>query len=271
MTQIPAVEPPPELGHWPNHLELPCDDGAIVHNFQEHPQAMLLSEPLEPWLRRLYPDGHYCIGQDCGIYYRATREPPYGKAIAPDWFFVPNVPPLRDGQLRRSYVMWDEPGAPLVLLEFVSGTGAEERDRTPETGKFWIYERMIRPAFYGIYEPDPGRLEMYHFVDDRFAPLAPNERGHFPVAALSLELGICKGEYQNVEWPWLRWYDSEGRLLPTGHELAELERQRAEQQEQRAEQERQRAEQERQRAEQERQRAERLAARLRELGMDPEG
>jgi hypothetical protein len=174
--------------------------------------------------------------------------------------------------------MWDEPGAPLVLLEFVSGTGAEERDRTPESGKFWIYERMIRPAFYGIYEPEPGRLEMYHFVDDRFEPVAPNERGHFPVPALSLELGIWKGEYQNVEWPWLRWYDPEGRLLPTGHELAEQERQRAEQEMQRAEQEmqraeqeRQRAEQERQRAEQERQRAERLAARLRQLGMDPEG
>jgi hypothetical protein len=235
MTQIPAVEPPPELGHWPSHLDLPCEDGAIVQNFLEHPQAMLLSEPLEPWLRRLYPDGHYCIGQDCGIYYRATREPPYGKAVAPDWFFVPDVPPLRDGQLRRSYVMWDEPGAPLVLLEFVSGTGAEERDRTPNTGKFWIYERMIRPGFYGIYEPEPGRLEVYQLVSNHFEPLVPNERGHFPIQELGLELGIWKGPYQNVELPWLRWYDSEGKLLPTGHE-----------------------------------RAERLAARLRELGVDPE-
>jgi hypothetical protein len=248
MTKIPAVEPPPELGHWPNHLELPCEDGAIVQNFLEHPQAMLLSEPLEPWLRRLYPDGHYCIGQDCGIYYRLIRQPPYGKAVAPDWFFVPNVPPLRDGQPRRSYVLWDEPGAPLVLLEFVSGTGAEERDRTPENGKFWIYERMIRPGFYGIYEPESGRLEMYQLVSNHFEPVVPNERGHFPIPELSLELGIWKGPYQNVEWPWVRWYDLEGQLLLTGHELAEQERQRAEQMQQRAE---------------------RAEARLRELGMDP--
>lgn len=48
------------------------------------------------------------------------------------------------------------------------------------------------------------------------------------------------------------------------------ERYRAEQAHERAEQERERAEQERARAEQERERADRLAARLRELGIDPE-
>ena len=50
----------------------------------------------------------------------------------------------------------------------------------------------------------------------------------------------------------------------------ELMRAHAEAERQRAEAERQRAEAERQRAEAERQRADRLAARLRELGVDPE-
>lgn len=68
---------------------------------------------------------------------------------------------------------------------------------------------------------------------------------------------------------WLRWWDTEGNLLLWSSERAEQERQRAEQERQRAEQERQRAEQERQRAEQESQRADILAARLRELGIDP--
>jgi hypothetical protein len=49
------------------------------------------------------------------------------------------------------------------LLEFVSGTGAEERDKTPWTGKFWIYERVIRPAFYGIYEVTKASVEIYHW------------------------------------------------------------------------------------------------------------
>jgi Uma2 family endonuclease len=49
-------------------------------------------------------------------------------------------------------VLWQEYIAPLIVLEFVSGNGSEERDKTPWTGKFWIYEQVIRPPFYAIYE-----------------------------------------------------------------------------------------------------------------------
>src|SRR5262249_55549514 len=143
--------------------------------------------------------------------------------------------------------------------------------------KFWIYERRVRPAFYAIYEVDPGRVELYHLVEDHFEPVPANERGQYPIPQLGVELGIWEGTYQNVHLPWLRWWDDQGRLLPTSDERAEQERQRAEQERQRAEQERHRAEQERLRAEQERLRAEevseraaRLAERLRALGVDPD-
>ena len=62
------------------------------------------------------------------------------------------------------------------------------------TGKFWVYERVIRPAYYGIYEVDPGRIEMYHLVDDRFQPLPANERGRYPIEGLGVELGIWQGD-----------------------------------------------------------------------------
>lgn len=48
-------------------------------------------------------------------------------------------------------------------------------------------------------------------------------------------MGIWQGQYQNMELPWLRWWDLDGNLLLTGAE-----------------------------------RAERLVAKLRELGIDPE-
>jgi hypothetical protein len=54
--------------------------------------------------------------------------PPEKGAEAPDWFYVPNVPPLVDGEVRRSYVLWKEYVTPLIVLEFVSGDGREERD-----------------------------------------------------------------------------------------------------------------------------------------------
>jgi Uma2 family endonuclease len=260
----------------PDHTQLPESDGTFVKNFQEHPQSLLLTSAIRPVLNRLHPDGQYAIGQDCGIYWRLT-EPPERGAEAPDWFYVPNVPPLLNGAVRRSYVMWKEIIVPLIAIEFVSGDGSEERDVTSplagdnaKAGKFWVYEQAIRIPFYAIYEVQKASVEVYELIATQYQRVAANQRGHYPIAPMGVELGIWEGEQYNQTLPWLRWWDSQGNLLPTAEERAELERQRAELEKQRAEQEKQRAEQERQRAELEKQRADRLAARLRQLGIDLE-
>jgi len=232
----------------PDHTQLPDSDGTFVKNFQEHPQSVLLTDSIEPILQKCHPDGQYAIGQDSGIYWRMT-EPPEKGAEAPDWFYVPNVPPKLDGQPRRSYVLWQEFIAPLIILEFVSGTGKEERDRTPWTGKFFIYEQVIRPAFYGIYEVQKSSIELYRHVTNHFELVEANERGHFPIPELGVELGIWQGTYQNSDLPWLRWWDLDGNLLLTGWENSQ---------------------QERQRTEQERQRVEILMAQLRAAGIEPQ-
>ena len=54
------------------------------------------------------------------------------------------------------------------MLDFVSGDGSEERDNTPITGKFWVYEQAIRVPFYGIYEVKKASVEVYHLVDGRY-------------------------------------------------------------------------------------------------------
>ena len=257
-----ATNPSTALTPFPDHTQLPESDGTFVFakraggkNWQEHPQSILLTDSIQPILKQINPEGEYCIGQDLGIYWRLT-DPPEKGAEAPDWFYVPNVPPTLNGQTRRSYVLWREFIAPLIVLEFVSGDGSEERDKTPWKGKFWIYEQVIRPPFYGIYEVSKASIEVYHLVEGQYQMLPTNERGHYPIVSLGVELGIWLGVYQNMELPWLRWWDLQGNLLLSGEE-------RAEQESQRAEQESQRAEQERQRAEQERQRADRLTAQLR--------
>lgn len=106
-----APLPDPSTTSLPNHTQLPESDGTFVKNFQERPQSELLSDAIKPVLQQLHPDEQYCIGQDCGIYWRLT-EPPERGAEAPDWFYVPNVPPLLNGQVRRSYVLWQEYVAP---------------------------------------------------------------------------------------------------------------------------------------------------------------
>ena len=255
MTQsVDRVVLPPAF---PNHPQLPESDGTFVKNFQEHPQSLILTDSIGQILQQRHPDGQYAIGQDCGIYWRET-EPAEQGAEAPDWFYVPNVPPNIDGQIRRSYVLWREHIAPLIALEFASGNGDEERDRTPlsrtnegvvtKPGKFWVYERVMRIPYYGIYQVNNGRLEVYRLIDGYYQLLELNQRGHFPIAPLGVELGLWQGSYQNQTMLWLRWWDEEGNLLLIGDERAQLERLRGEQQRERAEQERLRAEQERLRA-----------------------
>ncbi|MBC6419545.1 MAG: Uma2 family endonuclease, partial [Prochloron sp. SP5CPC1] len=192
-------------------------------------------------------------------------------AEAPDWFYVPNVPPMLKGQIRRSYVLWQELRPPLIAIELASGNGTEERDKTPlslweegkrtKPGKFWVYEQMIRIPYYGIYEIKTGQLAVYHLQDLTYQQLEPNDRGHYLIAPLKVELGLWRGTYQNQTQLWLRWWDEQGNLLLIGEERVELEKQRTAQEKQRTAQEKQRAE----RAER---RAHLLAERLKAMGVD---
>jgi len=225
----------------PDHTQLPDSDGNFVKNFQEHPQSIVLTSSIQPILQQLHPDGNYAIGQDSGIYWRLT-EPLEKGAESPDWFYVPNVSPLLEGTYRRSYVLWKEIVAPLMAIEFVSGDGSEERDSTPpanfpinsraseesknnKVGKFWVYEQAIRIPFYAIYEVKKASVEVYHLVDGRYELIPANDRGHYPIAPMGVELGIWIGQIDNVELPWLRWWDSQGNLLLTGDERAIAESQ----------------------------------------------
>jgi Uma2 family endonuclease len=225
----------------PDHRELPDKDGVPVRNSLEPWQSALLSETLEPVLRERYPEGNYFIGQDCGLYWEKTTPPALG-CKSPDWYLVPEVPRLLDGLMRRSYVLWQELVPPLVLLEYASDGGEEERDNTPKRGKFWVYERRVRPAFYGIFLPEAGVIEMYHLIEDRFERMQPNDAGRYVVATLGVELGLWQGRYGDYDVAWMRWWDAAGNMLPTGDE----------------------------RAEQEKRRADALAAKLRALGVDPD-
>jgi hypothetical protein len=95
-------------------------------------------------------------------------------------------------------------------------------------GKFWVYEQAIRVPYYGIYEVAKAQVEVYHLIDNNYQLMKPNERGHYPIAPMGVELGIWQGFYLNAELPWLRWWDAQGNLLLTGEERAEVERQKRE-------------------------------------------
>jgi len=284
------VQPPPTLipdqtaGGLPDHTQLPETDGTVPTNFQEHPQSNLLTSSLLPRLHKLHPDGRFSIGHDSLIYFKYTQ-PVLDGSKAPDWFYIPGVPPLLKGQRRRSYVLWQEKVPPKVVIEYVSGDGTEEHDTTPERGKFWVYEKAVCADYYAIFDADGGIVELYKLSDSSYHRIEPNAAGRLPIEPLGVELGLWRASYRDMDLTWLRFWDAAtGQMLPSEEERAEAEHQRAEAERKRAEtaeslvddarrrleEECERAENERQRAENERQKREKLAERLRSLGFDPD-
>ncbi|MFN5562701.1 MAG: Uma2 family endonuclease [Pseudanabaena sp.] len=254
----------------PDHKQLPDSDGTFVKNFQEHPQSIVLTSSIAPVLEKLHPDGRYCIGQDSGIYWR-MMEPPEKGAEAPEWFYVPNVSPLLDGEYRRSYVLWKEFVSPLIAIEFVSGNGSEERDTTPpseteKAGKFWVYEQAIRVPFYVIFDGFRDNLEAYHLLDSRYVKMQPNDRGHFAIAPMGVELGLILENGVS----WLRGWDESGNLLLTGDERAIAEKQARLDAEAIANQQTAITDQERLAKQEAEQKAKRLAEKLRSLDINPD-
>ena len=270
-----GFNPGMSLDALPDHTQLPDRNDDIVKNFQELPQSRLLTDSIFETLKKLHPDENFAIGQDCGIYWRLT-EPPERGAECPDWFYVANVPPMLDGKIRRSYVLWKELIPPVIALEFVSGNGSEERDKTPYEGKFWVYERIIRPAYYGIYEVAKANIDMYHLQGTQYVQMTPNLQGRYTIPEMQVELGLWQGHYQGMTLPWMRWWDLENNMLLTGAEgmviaqaeklTAQLKTQEAQEAQVQAEAQVQVAQAQAQTAQAQ---ADRLAAKLRELGIDP--
>jgi Uma2 family endonuclease len=152
---------------------------------------------------------------------------------------------------RGSYMQWVEGNiAPQVVFEVLS-----PKNRRPEMDRkrAWYFRFGVEE----YYEFDPDRIKLRGWIKQGDEP-----REILPMSGhISPKLGI-RFELRED----LTIYRPDGRPFETYLEIA---RQRNAS-EQIAETERQRAENERQRAETERQRADRLAARLRELGLDPD-
>jgi Uma2 family endonuclease len=244
-----------------------------VENIQQPPLAAALTDALGT-AERIQPQ--MLIGSNFGLVATVNK-----KIVvkAPDWLYVPQVQPVGADVIRRSYTPSLEGSAVAVVMEFLSDTeGGELSVRsTPPYGKLYFYEQILQVPTYVTYDPYEPSLEIRCWQNGQYTLQSGDANGRFWIPELELFLGIWRGERLCQTMNWLRWWDREGNLLLWSSEQAEQERQRAEQERQRAEQERQRAEQERQRAEQERQRAEQerqrahiLAAKLRELGVDPE-
>jgi Uma2 family endonuclease len=249
--QIPSRTTTPTVA-WealPNDFVLPDDP---VENIQQPTLAAALTDALGA-AGRIQPT--MLIGSNFGLVATVNK-----KIVvkAPDWFYIPQVHPIAEGTIRRSYTPNLE-GAPVaVVMEFLSedDNGELSLRATPPYGKLHFYEQILQVPTYAIYDPYEPSLEVRCLQNGRYTTQPPDAEGRIHIPELDLWLGIWFGERLGQTTHWLRWWDNTGNLLLWSAEQAE--------------QERQRAEQEHQRAEQQHQRAEALATKLRALGVDPD-
>jgi Uma2 family endonuclease len=208
----------------------------------------------------------YFVGANMFVYfsYEQARDiaadPEGSKQFrGPDIFFVGDVP-HRPG--RQVWVVWEEGGRhPDVIIELLSPSTM----KTDRTVKMDLYARTFRTAEYYLYRIETRTLEGFGLVGGAYQPRKPAASGRFWSARMGLDLGLWQGRIEKEDATWIRLFDRDGRMIPTGDERAEAERQHAEAERQRAEAERQRAEGAEAREEAERRRAEVAEAELARL------
>lgn len=225
---------------------LVTDDGLPVDNlYSEKAQSLLRDALYASWLG---PDGagRFVVMVDVGIF-----AVPANPGIAPDVLVAVDVevPPDPRTEGHRSYFTWLYGKPPDVVVEIVSNKEGGELST-----KLRAYERL-RVAYYIVYDPS------HHLSDQDLYVFALQgkqltETASRELAGMGLGVTLWTGNYEGCVETWLRWTNDAGQLLLTGRERADVERSRAEA--------------ERDRAEAERDRADRLAAKLREMGVDPE-
>lgn len=178
---------------------------------------------------------------------------------APDWFYVPVVHPT--GENRGSYTPIAEGTRPAVVMEFLSDNRGREYDtsQVPPYGKWFFYEKVIQAPFYVIFNSKNGEIEVYQLSNGRYKPRACAENGCYWIDAMQLFLGVWSGlnEDEHRHMHWLRWWDTDGNLLPWRYEKERRAEEKAEKEREKAERAREKAEREREKAERERERAER--------------
>ncbi|MBD2493532.1 Uma2 family endonuclease [Nostoc sp. FACHB-280] len=197
----------------PSSEELPdSEDTPVDNELQDLIPSLLKSTLAFVWSERW----DWFFGVKMGIYYDPKKA-----AIAPDAFLSVGVKRFIDGDLRLSYVMWEEKQPPVLALEVVSQISHGEYSTRKE-----FYAKELGVLYYVIYKPLRKKkppLEVYQLQDGEYF-LIPGNPVWLP--EIGLGIGLERGIYQGLAREWLYWYNEEGQKLPTPEErIYEIEEQ----------------------------------------------
>ncbi len=245
-----GIKPPPR------GVDLPYSDGEPMES-QRHVEQMLLLIRTLKYAWRARDD--FFVGGNMFVYF-SELQAKANDFRGPDVFVVMDTPRRE----RRSWVVWEEEGrTPNVVIELLSPS-TEHIDRGE---KMRIYAKLLHVPEYYLFDPWDGRFEAHELNrgSRKFERREPDARGRYFSPATGLTLGVVPGWVDEVEAPWLRWFDAEGDVLPSPEEDARTLKTAVGEERAKTEQEKARAEQERARAEQEKARADDALERIAEL------
>ena len=220
MATIPSIDAGESVAAAPAPPVRPCldhivtEDDTPVDNMFSEKQQRLLTEPLYSSWDAGRP---FLATANVGLFY-AVRQPP----LVPDVLLSLDVEVPGDwlAKEHRSYFLWEFGKAPEAVVEIVSNTeGGETTDKMLKYAQIGI-------VYYAIYDPagavQSEPLRVFVLRDKSYTPCSPE---WLPV--LGLGLTLWRGPFENWDTVWLRWCDRQGRVIPTGAERADQERERA--------------------------------------------
>jgi Uma2 family endonuclease len=227
----PLMSQPAFAALAPLPFELVEDDGEPLETDWHFDQIALLKESIKQLMKER-SRGDYFVGGNMFVYYTLEQARQVAEDVAagindrrhfrgPDVFYVGGV----DGQRkRRTWTVWNEGYRfPEVIVELLSDSTATI-DRTVKKD---LYAGTFRTPEYFYYDPDKVKLEGFRLGAKSYRLIVPNAGGRLRSERLGVELGLWQGVYQEQADTWIRLFHPDGRLVLTGNERAETERQRA--------------------------------------------
>lgn len=199
----------------PSSTELPDSDDMPVDNEEQNLLPNILLFVLNTlWAERR----NWFFAVDMGIYHPTAVNPRV--PIVPDAFLSLGVERYKDGELRRSYVVWEESDiVPTLALEMVSWSPGGEYAE-----KIEIY-RKLGVLYYVIYNPNHWQrdghqaFEVYKLIDGSYK-LQIGEPFWMPEVGLGI--GRYQGKVSDRAMELLGWFEKTGERILTAEERAEL-------------------------------------------------
>jgi len=137
--------------------------------------------------------------------------------IAPDAFLSLGIHAGDDWWQRkvRSYLFWEFGKPPDIVIEVISPTPGNELG-----SKLTDYAELRIP-YYVVYDPlkklAENTLQVFQLTGSFYSP---KESAIF--SELNIGLTLWEGTFEDINATWLRWCYPDGKVIPTGDELAAM-------------------------------------------------